>query len=538
MNLQNTEVNNSYVARIKGQIPKKLILFEDSERIKKILNKDKTFGLINERDDECARWVSLDGIILGVNDSFYKLYEMNPDEIIGKPIHCINEKGNDEELNELITLYKRNLLKTNINYYFKKFVVTKNGKSLFLEGINTFVEITDLNGSKPGTVLLSIFKNSSGEKTHISEISKSIIAGSQPNEADIFDLNFNKNDDTYRTLVETSPDAIFLLDLDGNILMCNKRTASILGFENIEEMHQKNIFSLVAPEDSRRLNRDARRLIQSGILENIEYSVITKSSDVLAVEINASIVLDLMGKPEKIVTIMRDISKRKKAEAQLQSAEKFAAIGRQAAVLAHEIKTPLASIKMNIDMLFNNIELTDTKQRSVRIIQKEMQRLVKLLKNILLFSRELNFVFLNVDLGKLVYNIESLMQPVLDEHKIIFRNNLHNVKIKGDYRNLQTLFLHLIENSIEAMPDGGEINIYSTINNDGSLSVFFKDTGCGISDDIKIFDPFFTTKSSGTGLGLAIVKNIIRQHNGDIKLIKSVKGNTTFEIIFNNNTKV
>jgi signal transduction histidine kinase len=276
------------------------------------------------------------------------------------------------------------------------------------------------------------------------------------------------------------------------------------------------------------------KLIKFGILENVEYSIITKYGEVLPVEINASLVLDLFGKPEKIVSIMRDISKRKKAEEELRSAEKFAAIGRQAAILAHEIKTPLASIKMNIDMLFNKLELTDNKQKSVRIIQKEMKRLVNLLKNILMFSRELNFVFLTVDVGKLIENIENLMRPVLDDHGITLKNNLKEFKINGDYRNLQTLFLHLIENSVEAMPNGGEIEVYSSVNTDGSCSVFLRDTGCGIPDDIKIFDPFFTTKSSGTGLGLAIVKNIIRQHNGDIKLVNSVRGNTIFEVIFKN----
>jgi signal transduction histidine kinase len=167
-----------------------------------------------------------------------------------------------------------------------------------------------------------------------------------------------------------------------------------------------------------------------------------------------------------------------------------------------------------------------------------MKRLVKLLKNILLFSRELNFVFLSVDLGKLIDNIENLMHPVLDEHKITLKNYLKGFKVNGDYRNLQTLFLHLLENSVEAMPDGGEIELSSSVNSNGTCSVFLRDTGCGIPDSLKIFDPFYTTKSSGTGLGLAIVKNIIRQHNGDIKLIQSTKGHTVFEIIFNNKVKV
>jgi PAS domain S-box-containing protein len=534
MGIRNTETKNKNISRGKDYLQNKLLLFGESEKIKSFVNSYDDFNVVRENNGVCIRWVSLEGIILAVNESCCKLYEMESEEIIGRPFHSIMDRVNNGDLNDLITLFNRNLLKANIDYYFKKFNVTNKGKSLFIEGINTFIEIADINGNKPGTFLLTIFKSveeNKAQKTEDSFLSDNPI---RSEETETTDLILRNNEEMYRTLFETSPDAIFLLDINGNILMSNKRAATILGYMNVEEIHQMNVFSFVAPGDAKRLFRDSQRLILSGLIENVEYSAITKHGEVLPVEINASLVFDLVGKPEKIVTIMRDISKRKKAEEELRSAEKFAAIGRQSAILAHEIKTPLASIKMNIDMLFNNLTLTGNKQKSFRIIQKETQRLVKLLKNILLFSRELNFVFLTVDLGDLIDNIENLMRPVLDEHSITLKNNLKDFKIKGDYRNLQTLFLHLLENSVEAMPDGGEIELYSTINNHGSCSVFLKDTGCGIPDDIKIFDPFFTTKSSGTGLGLAIVKNIIKQHNGDIKLVNSVKGNTTFEIIFNN----
>ena len=529
----NSQTKSNYIVRRKDYLLNKLLLFGESEKIKDLVKGFSAFKVVRASNEECMRWVSLDGNILGVNDAFCKLFEMVPNEIIGKPFQSIWDNENVEDLCELITLFKRNLLKSDIDYYFKKFVITSKGKALFIEGINTFIDMPDINGNKPGTFLLTLFNNV--EEKKVEKLEETPFDDSTvPEVSEQTELNFRKNEEMYRTLVETSPDAIFLLDMNGNILMSNKSAAIILGFQDVEEVHQTNIFSFISPRDAKRLYRDSKILIQSGILENIEYSIVKKEGEILPVEINASLVLDLVGKPEKIVTIMRDISKRKRAEEELRSAEKFAVIGRQAAILAHEIKTPLASIKMNIDMLFNNLSLDENKQKSFRIIQKEMKRLVNLLKNILLFSRELNCVFLPVDLGKLIDNIENLMRPVLDGHKIKLKNNLKEIRIKGDYRNLQTLFLHLLENSIEAMPDGGEIEIYSSRSNDGFSSIFLRDTGCGITDNIKIFDPFFTTKSSGTGLGLAIVKNIIKQHDGDIKLVSSEKGNTIFEIIFKN----
>lgn len=529
------DTRNGKINRRQDYLLNKLLLFSESDKINNLSNGYNDFVVMRENNEECTRWVNLDGIILGVNESFCKLYETDPAEIIGKPYHIVMDNENKEDLNSLISLFKKNLLKPDIDYYFKKFILTKKGKSIIIEGSNTFVNTTIDSNNNSESFLLTMFKS-----IDENEAQNRVESGSIDNNNTILgntettELNLRINEEMYRTLVETSPDAIFLVEINGNILMSNKRAASILGYNNVEEIHQLNVFSFITPGDARRLYRESKKLIQSGLMENVEFSVLLKNGDVLPVEINASIVLDLIGEPDKIVIVMRDISKRKKEEEELRCAEKFAAIGKQTAILAHEIKTPLASIKMNIDMLFGNLILTENKQKSFRIIQKEMKRLVKLLKNILLFSRELNFVFLTVDLGKLIENIESLMRPVLDEHKIILKNNLKEFKIKGDYRNLQTLFLHLIENSVEAMPDGGEIELYPSNNKDGSCSVFLRDTGCGISEDVKIFDPFITTKSSGTGLGLAIVKNIIKQHKGDINLVESVKGNTVFEIIFNN----
>jgi two-component system sensor histidine kinase AtoS len=90
----------------------------------------------------------------------------------------------------------------------------------------------------------------------------------------------------------------------------------------------------------------------------------------------------------------------------------------------------------------------------------------------------------------------------------------------------------MIENSIDSMPHGGIIDIYSENQEDDSCSVFIKDNGSGICEKEKIFDPFFTTKSSGTGLGLAIAQNIINQHNCELSLVSSKPGETIFKILF------
>jgi PAS domain S-box-containing protein len=169
----------------------------------------------------------------------------------------------------------------------------------------------DIKENKPQTYLLSLFKSVEDKK--IQKLSNSLPVESPTilKEKETTELEYRKNEEMYRTLVETSPDAIFLLEINGSILMSNKRGASILGYQNVEEIHEMNIFSFIAPGDAKRLYRDSKRLIQNGLIENVEYSAITKSGEVFPVEINASLVLDIVGKPEKIVTVMRYIKKEK-----------------------------------------------------------------------------------------------------------------------------------------------------------------------------------------------------------------------------------
>ncbi|MGB5850437.1 MAG: HAMP domain-containing sensor histidine kinase, partial [Ignavibacteriaceae bacterium] len=95
---------------------------------------------------------------------------------------------------------------------------------------------------------------------------------------------------------------------------------------------------------------------------------------------------------------------------------------------------------------------------------------------------------------------------------------------------LRSLFINLIENSIESMNRGGEIEISSELKGD-QCYIYVKDNGCGVNCVENIFEPFVTTKSTGTGLGLPIVKNIIDKHHGSIKLVTSKRGETLFEII-------
>lgn len=227
-----------------------------------------------------------------------------------------------------------------------------------------------------------------------------------------------------------------------------------------------------------------------------------------------------------------DITKIKELELQLVQSEKLAAIGKMAAVLAHEVKTPLTSIKMNADILSNSLELNNEDKQAFSIINKEINRLNNLVKEVLQFSRQSELDSNEFDFNEIVQTICNNTKSRYDSRGFELINKIENFNISGDREKLYQVFLNLIENAFEASVDNGNVIIDNSIEN-GVSRIRILDNGKGIPVEIKsrIFEPFYTTKSSGTGLGLSICKKIIEQHKGSIKLISSEPGKTIFEIV-------
>ena len=224
-----------------------------------------------------------------------------------------------------------------------------------------------------------------------------------------------------------------------------------------------------------------------------------------------------------------DITDRKKLESQLLNAKKLAALGEMAAVLAHEIKNPLTSIKMNADILEESLPLKKEDEFPFSIIKKEINRLNNLVKDVLQFSRQMELIHTEFDIKNLIAELNAQLVTKLNRKNIEVVNKVKSFPLSADYEKLKQVFLNLFENSIDAVESEGRIEISSKKEN-GELCIIFKDSGKGIKDSDKIFEPFFTTKASGTGLGLSISQKIIEQHNGRLILLSSVPGETVFEI--------
>jgi two-component system sensor histidine kinase AtoS len=211
-------------------------------------------------------------------------------------------------------------------------------------------------------------------------------------------------------------------------------------------------------------------------------------------------------------------------------------VGELAAGLAHEIKNPLAGMKVSIEVLLYELDLSDADREILRRVIDEILRVELLMKELLNFARpprpQLDIVDINKALDKAA--ILSVKNPSFSSVKVVKEYDQRAPGTMADPMQLQQVFMNLLLNAAEAMPGGGTLSLKTLYDeNSNSLQIMISDSGKGIDDKAmaRIFQPFFTTKAKGTGLGLAITKRLIEQHDGSISVRNNPEGGATFRIV-------
>jgi two-component system, NtrC family, sensor histidine kinase HydH len=219
--------------------------------------------------------------------------------------------------------------------------------------------------------------------------------------------------------------------------------------------------------------------------------------------------------------------------ARMKQTERLSAAGQLAASLAHEIRNPLASISGAAGILRRGAAPPEYLEDSLEIIQKESQRLNKLLTGFLNFAKPRSPRLQLTDPNAILVSVASLASHTAEASRISLVRTpaVECPEIECDPEQLKQVLLNLVINAIEASPSGSEIQLRTLVENK-KISIEVEDSGSGIPDEIavQIFDPFFTTKPKGTGLGLAISSMIVAQHNGSLSFHKNPHGGTTFRL--------
>ena len=224
------------------------------------------------------------------------------------------------------------------------------------------------------------------------------------------------------------------------------------------------------------------------------------------------------------------------AQAQLIQSEKLASMGQLAAGVAHEVNNPLGTILLCAHMLLRGQGAEEDRLRALRMVIDEATRCKTIVSGLLNFARQGKLALREVSLNEVIRDTLSLVekQPLFAKVEIELALDESLPAIEADPAQLKDVFLNLVINAAEAMPEGGRLTVATRAVGEDMVEAAFTDTGCGISEENlpKIFNPFFTTKQigQGTGLGLAISYGIVKMHKGQIGVKSEVGVGTTFTV--------
>jgi signal transduction histidine kinase len=211
-------------------------------------------------------------------------------------------------------------------------------------------------------------------------------------------------------------------------------------------------------------------------------------------------------------------------ERQIRKSENLAHIGQLATSLAHEIRNPLSSVKMNIQILLKNVEFDGNDKRRMEIMSSEISRLEKILAEMLDFAKPLRLYLEPTLINDIIEKCLDIIDVKIKEKNITVRKKYSKGMpwVMIDRDKLEQAIINVLLNSVEALSPGGEIGILTKkeISKGGSVRVEITDDGPGIGEDDLpyVFDPFFSNKKKGTGLGLSNTKKIIEAHGGLVNI--------------------
>jgi len=236
------------------------------------------------------------------------------------------------------------------------------------------------------------------------------------------------------------------------------------------------------------------------------------------------------------IILIEDVTEKADFQTQITNTERLAAVGKLASKVAHELNNPLDGILRYINLTLRAVDQENLEKPKEYLIQcrQGLMRMIQIVKELLEFSRSTYSPFEFVSIEQIVEDALKTMNLKVEALNIqIIRNyNAGLPKIRSG--NLFQVFCNLTKNALDAMPDGGQIKISTSLENDNTIVVEFRDTGTGLPpENIKaIFEPFFTTKEKGkgTGLGLAICRDIIERYHGTLTARNAPEGGSIFNV--------
>ncbi len=324
----------------------------------------------------------------------------------------------------------------------------------------------------------------------------------------------------HENILQSLTSGVITLDLQGIVISINKMGLEILEISGEDKVLLNNLSYLMPGLEIEELISKKR--------EQLLYA--TPDGRKLTLGFSCSVLRDAEGQMRGYIIIFQDLTEIKELENRLMTTEKLALLGQLSAGLAHEIRNPLSAISGAVEILSEESKPTEENLRLVKVANQEVERLNLLVEDFLLLTVPIQKIPTPVNIGSNINEtVESFMRTVRRKGLEIVMDIQKELYVQADSYRLKQAIWNLLLNSMQAMPNGGEIKIQSYLEEE-NIRINLSDTGCGIDKKImsRIFEPFFTTKKVGTGLGLAIVQKVIEGYNGKIDVISSEGKGTTF----------
>ncbi len=357
-----------------------------------------------------------------------------------------------------------------------------------------------------------------------------------------------ESEEKYRLVIENANDAIFIAQ-DETLKFVNPKTEIMIGY-SAEELAEMPFMNIIHPEDRDMVfNRYLKRIEGKEPPNLYSFRILSKSGKDLEVELNA-VRINWEGRPATL-SFLRDITEKRKLEAQLRQAQKMEAIGTLSGGIAHDFNNILGIILGNAELAMDDVPEWNTARGNLEEIRNACFRAKGVVQQILSFSRQTETEQKPIRVVPIIEESLKLLRASIPSSIEIFQDVQTDVDtILGNPTQIHQVLINLCTNAAHAMEEGGslmitltdrlldesDVNRYPDVPPGRYVKLSVKDTGCGIAPEImnRVFDPYFTTKDvdKGTGMGLAMVHGIVKGHKGGLSVRSKPGEGSTFDILF------
>lgn len=332
----------------------------------------------------------------------------------------------------------------------------------------------------------------------------------------------------YRLIAENISDMIVVIDCHGYVTYVSPSVHTVLEVSPEVFLHQ-HLQTILPSEQLKRVWQTFQEIMEWKLPRAVTFSCQHRNGSKLILEAKGTPVQNEQAEVEQIVFIIRNSTAQVQAEEFLRKMDKIDVVGQLAAGVAHEIRNPVTSIKGFVQLLRRD----QWKSEYFDIMLAEFHQLESILREFVFLTQQRSHQFESQNLAQLLRSVPQVAQEEAPAHQMVLEiDDVEETWLWCDQSQIRQVFIHLLSNAVESMPDGGTIRIRALRSGHDQVMIQIVDKGCGMSEERlkRLGEPFYSTKEKGTGLGLMITYKIIQYHDGYIHFSSAPNQGTKVEV--------